>query len=203
MVGLERFSKLEVRLKTSNNMPSTSVDPKMKGVYDALHKKFKGRQLLFGHGFVDAKLVVVGEAPVMHEETLKNMAPHSEKLLNQLLKSIGVNKNKVYFTTVLKHLPSPIKVPTSKEIKAYTPFLREELKMVEPTIVVTLGNLALNGIGLRQPLANIHGRNFNFGSYELFPTFHPELALKSSEIKSLLEADFLKLKQLIESKKTV
>ncbi|OGN04876.1 MAG: hypothetical protein A3B99_01580 [Candidatus Yanofskybacteria bacterium RIFCSPHIGHO2_02_FULL_44_12b] len=176
----------------------------MKGVHDALKRKFKGRQLLFGQGFIDAKVVFVAENPISENgsKDLTRWTPQSEKLLNQLIRSAGINKNKTYFTTVLKHCPQPNKVPTSKEIKSYVPFLREELKTIGPAIVVTLGNLALNGIGLRQPLANIHGRSFNFGSYELFPTFHPETALKSTEIKTLLEGDFIKLKQMIDSKKT-
>ncbi len=180
-----------------------SDNQKMKGVYDALKKKFKGRELLFGHGFVDAKVVVVAENPVLHgdKKELVSLTPSSEKLLNQLLRSAGINKNKVYFTTVLKYFPPPNKAPTSKEIKSCVPFLREELKMIEPTVVVTLGNMALTGIGLRQPLANIHGRTFNFGSYELFPTFHPEVASKNQEIMSLLQNDFVKLKGILDSKK--
>ena len=183
----------------TSSMSLMTDDAKMNSVNGAIKKKFKGRELLFGHGFVDAKVVFVGENPFVDSETkeLKNLTPSSEKMLNQLLKLAGINKKKVYFTTVLKYCPNPSKVPTSKEIKSCVPFLREELKMVEPTLVVTLGNMALNGIGLRQPLANIHGRIFNFGSYELFPTFHPETAAKSQEIKTLLENDFIKLKQII------
>ena len=93
-----------------------------------------------------------------------------------------------------------MKVPTAKEIKSYVPFLKEELKTINPLLVVTLGNMALNGIGMRQPLDNVHGRTFNLGSYELLPTFHPDHALKDSQIKKILELDFIKLKKLLDSK---
>ena len=63
--------------------------------------------------------------------------------------------------------------------------------------MVTLGDTALNGIGLRQPLNNIHGRTFNFGNYTLVPTFHPEMAAKDSEIQTLMAADLSKLKQMM------
>ena len=66
-----------------------------------------------------------------------------------------------------------------------------------PKVVVTLGDVALNGIGLRLPLNNVRGRTFNFGSYTLVPTFHPELALKDPQTQSLLQVDLSKLKQIV------
>ncbi len=204
MPNLSRYGNMKTPLRAFH-MALISDNTKMNGVNGAIKKKFKGRDLLFGHGFVDAKIVFVGENPFLDgdKKGLINLTPGSEKMLNQLMKLAGINKNKIYFTSVLKYCPNPAKVPTSKEIKSCVPFLREELKMVEPTLVVTLGNMALNGIGLRQPLANIHGRTFNFGSYELFPTFHPEAAAKSEEIRTLLQNDFIKLKQIIENKNKV
>ena len=174
---------------------------KLNQVNDSLKRKFKDRKLVFGSGFVGAKVVFVGEAPGQDEENEgKPIAGNKAKLLHQLLKTAGINKNKVYFTNVLKYYPSALKVPTAKEIKSYVPFLKEELKTINPLLVVTLGNMALNGIGMRQPLDNVHGRTFNLGSYELLPTFHPDHALKDSQIKKILELDFIKLKKLLDSK---
>lgn len=169
-------------------------------VNNSLKRKFKDRKLIFGSGNIAAKVVFVCETPGDDEEREgRPLASHREKLLNQLLKTIGVNKKKVYITNVVKYVPRN-KVLTSKEIKSYVPFLKEEIKTINPQVVVTLGNMALNGIGLRQPLDNIHGRTFNLGSYELLPTFHPDHALKDSQVKTLLELDFIKLKNLLESK---
>ena len=170
-------------------------------VNNSLKKKFKDKKLIFGSGDATAKICFICEMPGDDEEREgKPLAGHREKLLNQLLRNLGVNKKKVYVTNVVKYVPRG-KQPTPKEIKSYVPFLKEELKLINPQIVVTLGNLALNGIGLRQPLDNVHGKTFNFGSYELLPTFHPDHALKSPEIKTLLELDFVRLKNLIASKK--
>jgi len=173
---------------------------KLNQVNSSLKKKFKDKKLVFGSGFIGAKIVFVGEAPGKDEETDgKPFTSHRQKLLNQLLKTAGINKNKVYFTNVLKYSPT-LKIPTSKEIRSYVPFLKEELKTINPLIVVTLGNMALNGIGLRQPLDNVHGKTFNFGSYELLPTFHPDHAIKDPLVKNQLQTDFVKLKKLLESK---
>lgn len=173
---------------------------KLDQVNNSLKRKFKDRKLIFGSGFVGAKIVFVCENPGQEEhEAGKPITGYKEKLLNQLLKSAGINKNKVYVTNVVKYYPT-LKNPTPKEIKSYVPFLKEEIKTINPQVVVTLGNMALNGIGLRQPLDNVHGRTFNLGSYELLPTFHPDHAVKDPQIKSLLELDFLRLKKLLESR---
>lgn len=167
-------------------------------VNESLKKKFKGKKLVFGSGFIGAKVVFVGEAPGADEERDgKPMSGHSQKILNQILRTLGINKNKIYLTNVLKYNPTGKKIPTQKEIRSYVPFLKEEIKTISPRVVVTLGNMALNGIGLRQPLHNIHGRTFNFGSYELVPTFHPKDVAANPKIKTLMETDLAKVKELL------
>ncbi len=176
---------------------------KLKHVNDALKKKFKDKKLVFGRGFLDAKIVFVCETPPAEADPNgKLLHPHQEKLLNQLLKAAGIDKRKTYFTHAVKYTPDKNIAITPKEIKSHSAFLKEELKSIGPKIVVTLGNLALNGIGMRQPLDNVHGRTFNLGSYELLPTFHPEHALKDAGIKTLLAADFMKLKELLKVKQS-
>ena len=167
-----------------------------------LKKKFSAKKLVFGQGFDGAKVVFVTDPPTPKEESEnKPITGHSEKILNKLLKVAGLNKQKVYITNVVKYTVSG-RVHTSKEVKSSVPFLKEEIKTISPQVVVTLGTIALTGIGLRQPLSNVRGRTFNFGSYELLPTFHPDHALKDPQVKSLLELDFVKLKKLLDSKET-
>ncbi|KKS88323.1 MAG: Thermostable uracil-DNA glycosylase [Candidatus Yanofskybacteria bacterium GW2011_GWA1_44_21] len=174
-----------------------AIDPNLKHVHNALKQKFQGKKLIFGQGSVGSKIVFVAEIPGSDEDkSNKPVAGPSEKYLNKLLRSLGVDKRKVYITNVVKFFPSGHAL-TAKEIKAHLPFLKEEIKSVGPNIVVTLGTSALNGIGLRQPLDNIHGKTFNLGPYNLFPTFHPKHALQSEQIRNQLEADFVKLKEII------
>lgn len=174
-----------------------AIDPNLKHVHNALKQKFQGKKLIFGQGSVGSKIVFVAEIPGQDEDKgNKPVAGAPEKYLNKLLKSLGIDKRKVYITNVVKYFPSERSL-TPKEIKAHLPFLKEEIKSVGPNIVVTLGTSALNGIGLRQPLDNVHGKIFNLGPYSLFPTFHPRNALQNDQIKAQLEADFIKLKDLV------
>src|SRR3990167_1259396 len=166
-------------------------------VHTALKKKFSNRKLIFGRGLIGSKIVFVSDHPGAEgAKEGKPLAGNNQKLLNKLLRSAGIDTNKIYITNVIKYHPEN-KKPTSKEIKSYVPFLKEEIKTVGPKVVVTLGDIALNGIGLRQPLSNVHGRTFNFGSYTLVPTYHPETAAKDPEIHTLLATDLVKLKQIV------
>lgn len=166
-------------------------------VHTALKKKFSNRKLIFGRGAIGSKIVFVTDHPGPDgAKEGKPLAGNNQKLLNKLLRSAGIDPQKTYFTNVIKYYPQD-KKPTPKEIKSYVPFLKEEIKIVGPKVVVTLGDMALNGIGLRLPLANIRGRAFNFGSYTLVPTYHPETAAKNQEIHTLLSTDLAKLKKII------
>ena len=150
-----------------------------------------------GRGLIGSKIVFVTDHPgVDGAKEGKPLAGNNQKLLNKLLRSSGIDTNKIYVTNVIKYHPEN-KKPTPKEIKSYVPFLKEEIKTVGPKVVVTLGDIALTGIGLRQPLHNIHGRPFNFGSYTLLATFHPEMAAKDPEIHTLLATDISKIKKIV------
>lgn len=174
----------------------------LSSVNKALQEKFKGKKLVFGRGTANAKVVVVSETLDSHGEKEKKPVggPHA-KALNALLKKAGISPQKVYITTVVKYRPDPEHMPTPKEIKSHAAFLKDEIRTINPDVVVTLGNLALNGVGLRIPVENVHGRTFPLGTYRLLPTFHPSRAAKDPVTQALLEADFAKLKELMKEPK--
>jgi DNA polymerase len=177
---------------------ATTTSQELDKVNKALKKKFLDKKLIFGSGSVPAKVVFVAEIPGPEEaRESRHLTARAEKALHQVLGSIGIDKKKIYITSVVKYSPAPGKIPSPKEIKSHAMFLKEEIKTINPQVVVTLGNIALNGIGLRQPLDNVHGRTFNFGSYELIPTFHPNQALKDPQISALMTSDLAKLKELL------
>ncbi len=171
---------------------------KLKQVHDGLKKKFSDRKLVFGTGAATASVVLVSEKVTAEGKLLD---PKHERLLNRLLRSAGVNPKQVYLTATVKYAPNSEEVISPKELKAHASFLKDEIHTIAPQIVVTLGTLALNGVGMRQPLGNVHGRPFNLGSYELLPTYHPEHALRDPDVQAQLEADFTKLKELVAAKK--
>lgn len=177
---------------------ATTTPQELDRVNKALKKKFLNKKLVLGSGSVPAKVVFVTEIPGPDEmRESRPITGLSEKMLHQVLKSLGIDKKHIYVTSVVKYSALPGKILSPKEIKSHIPFLKEEIKAINPQVVVTLGMAALNGIGLRQPLDNVHGRTFNFGSYELIPTFHPSHALNDPEVKAHMTSDLSKLKELL------
>lgn len=168
-------------------------------VHDSIKKKFKDRKLVLGAGSEEARVVFVGEIP--GDEELKAGKPMSgkpEKALTQILKNLGIDKKKIYITNVVKyHAESRNLSP--KEIKSNIPFLKEEIKTINPRIVVTLGTIALNGIGMRQPLSNVRGRTFHLGGYELIPTLHPREVDTDPLAHGTIIADLAKVKEIMKS----
>lgn len=170
----------------------------LKSVNSALKAKFKDKKLVFGKGAAGAKVVFVSEVLDKDgEEAGKPLAGKSEKELKRLMKSAGINAKKVYVTNVVKYRPDEDKLPTPKEIRSHSSFLKDEIRSVNPDIVVTLGNLALNGVGLRIPVENVHGRTFPLGTYKLLPTLSPSRAMADPAKQVILEEDFAKLKDLV------
>lgn len=174
-------------------------EPKtLKSVNSALKAKFKDKKLVFGKGAAGAKVVFVSEVLDEHgEKENQPLGGKHAKELNRLMRSAGIDKKKVYVTNVVKYRPDADKLPTPKEIRSHATFLKDEIRSVNPDIVVTLGNLALNGVGLRIPVENVHGRTFPLGTYKLLPTLSPSRALEDPSRKALLEEDFAKLKDLV------
>jgi uracil-DNA glycosylase family 4 len=177
---------------------ATTTPGELERVNKALKKKFQDKKLIFGSGSVPAKVVFVTEIPGPDEaKESRPLTGYHEKIFHQVLRTVGIDKKKIYLTSVVKYPPAPGKTLSPKEIKSHVPFLKDEIKSINPMVVVTLGTSALNGIGLRQPLDNVHGRTFNFGTYDLLPTFHPSHAANNPAVHAQMVADLSKLKELL------
>ena len=160
-------------------------------------------QVVFGSGNADAQLMFVGEAPGASED--RDGVPFvgaSGKLLGDLLTGIGTTRDEVYIANVLKCRPPENRDPRSDEIANCSPFLRGQIELVEPIVVVTLGNFATKL--LREDDAGItaiHGqaelRSFGQRTVWLYPVFHPAAALYRRPNLELLRADFERLPQMI------
>ena len=178
----------------------TSKQQRLLQLQAALKKKFPGKILVHGSGAVNAKIVFVTQAPDEQEEKAgKLLVGPRAKTISTFLKSMALDRRSVYVTTVLKYRPKKGIALPMKEIKASVPFLREEIKVVDPKVIVTLGPVALTGIGLRQPLHNMHGKSLPFGGYTLFPMFHPVYTKTDETIRANFTADTENFKKLLAS----
>jgi uracil-DNA glycosylase family 4 len=136
-------------------------------------------QVVFGQGDPHADLMFVGEAPGFHEDRqgVPFVGP-SGQLLNRLLEGIGLHREDVYICNVVKSRPPQNRDPLPDEIVACRPWLDAQIRLVDPKVVVTLGNFAAKTLlETTTGITRLRGRTYPFQGRVLLPTFHPAAAL--------------------------
>ncbi len=168
----------------------------------------EGYHVVFGTGDPDARIMLIGEAPGKQEalrgEPFVGAAGH---LLDELLDSVGLSREQVYITNIIKDRPPENRDPQRDEIQLYAPFLRRQIKIIQPGVIVTLGRFAMDFIlsEFRMPekgksITELHGKllhaSASYGPITVVPLFHPAVAFYRRDQKEILKSDFLVLKKL-------
>lgn len=139
--------------------------------------------VVFGDGSPDASIMFVGEAPGFHED--QQGVPFvgaAGQLLDRLLAEIGLRRDEVYIANVLKCRPPGNRDPLPEEIESCKGFLRRQLELVDPRVVVTLGNFATKLLLKRDVgITRLRGQAYPWWGRTLVPTFHPAAALRGGE----------------------
>jgi uracil-DNA glycosylase len=165
-----------------------------------------GARFVFGVGDPRARVMVIGEAPGFHED--KQGEPFvgaAGKLLDEGLASIGLSRKAeggVYIANVLKRRPPGNRDPLPEEVQACLPILKQQVRLIDPEVVVTLGNFATKAIlETETGITKLHGRVFRQADRIVFPTFHPAAALRSTSVEAQLRADFRTLGTVLEAER--
>lgn len=160
-------------------------------------------QAVFGAGNADAELMFVGEAPGAEEDRQGlPFVGRAGQLLNQLLGEIGLSREDVFIANVLKSRPPGNRNPQLPEIAACEPWLWEQVRLIEPKVVCTLGNFAtklLTGsqVGITRVRGTPQLRELGGRSVFLLPLLHPAAALRTPAMKETLRADFATIPGLL------
>ena len=162
-----------------------------------------------GEGPLDARVMLVGEAPGrMEDRQGRPFVGRAGDLLNVLLAIAGVERRQVYITNIVKCRPPGNRDPKEDEIAACLPFLLRQIQLIRPQIIVSLGRHAGRTLfslaGKRWPgIRKAHGKPVEVSivgvRLTLYPTYHPAAALYKPELRSVLEEDFKELGGLIKS----
>ncbi len=161
-------------------------------------------QVVFGAGNADADLMFVGEAPGGEEDRQGlPFVGRSGALLTRMLGDVGIAREDVFIANTLKCRPPANRDPSSSEIETCRPWLNEQIRLIEPRVVATLGNFATKLLtGDQTGITRVHGRPQvrELGSHEVFllPLFHPAAALRATGTAELLAADLATLPELLE-----
>ena len=157
---------------------------------------------LLGHGSLDAKVVFVGEAPTIGEmEAGQAFAGESGELLQKILSAAAINQADCYFAPVMVWRPEPPtqygkRPPTARELAFNLPYLRAQIDVISPRVVVALGAQAFEALHGRMPtITQARGQWFDLGGVPLLATFHPNYLLHSpsASAKRTVWEDFLLL----------
>ena len=152
-----------------------------------------------GDGPVNATIMFIGEAPGFHEDQQGiPFVGAAGKLLNELLEKAGIDRNIVYISNVIKCRPPGNRDPQPDEVEACGPYLDQQIEIINPKVIVTLGRYSMSRAFPEEKISAVHGNPRKIGNYTYFPMYHPAAALHQPSLRSLVEADFNRLRELLE-----
>ena len=158
-------------------------------------------QVVFGVGDPTAGLMFVGEGPGRDEDLAgEPFVGRSGKLLDKLMRQeIGLDRRSCYIANVVKCRPPGNRDPLPDEIASCRPYLDAQLALVDPAVVITLGNFATRLLlDTSEGIRRLRGRSYPFGRGHLVPTYHPAAALRGgAEVVAEMRADFVRAKRLL------
>lgn len=160
-------------------------------------------QLVFGEGNPDAKVYFLGEAPGYYED--KQGRPFvglAGKLLDQLIESLGMKRADVYISNVVRFRPPGNRDPEPDEITAFAPYVDEEINVVQPKVIVTLGRFSMAKFLPMVRISAVHGKTFTIlwkgKTVTMIPMYHPAAALRSTQIMDVIKGDFFIIKKVLD-----
>jgi len=157
-------------------------------------------QVVFGTGNPNASIMFVGEAPGFNEDQQgEPFVGAAGKLLDKLLESAGLSRSQVYIANVIKCRPPNNRDPEPDEVDTCKPFLLQQIELINPKLVCTLGNWATQTILEKKVgITKVKGQAIKLERFIVFPLLHPAAALHQGNLLETLKDDFKKLKAYLD-----
>lgn len=156
----------------------------------------RGRKIAVpGEGPADAEIMFIGEGPGFHEDqTGRPFVGPAGKLLDELLQSIYLFREKVFITNVVRCRPPGNRDPQQEELDACRQHTWDQIAIINPKVIVTLGRFSMAMFfGPKVKISQIHGVPKNFAGQMVVPFYHPAAALHNPTLINAIRADFKKL----------
>ncbi|MDD2521341.1 MAG: uracil-DNA glycosylase [Anaerolineaceae bacterium] len=151
-----------------------------------------------GEGPANVDIMFIGEAPGFHENRQgKPFVGQAGQFLDELLEAAGVNRDQVFITNVVKCRPPNNRDPLPEELSACQRYLDEQIELLDPRVIVTLGRISMSKFVTDGRISAIHGRTHNIGSRKVVTMYHPAAALHQPALRQTLIEDFARLKRFI------
>lgn len=152
--------------------------------------------VVFGRGNINAPLMFIGEGPGEQEDIKgEPFVGPAGKLLDLMLRALDINEEQYYITNIVKCRPPNNRIPTDSEAEVCLPFLRNQVALIKPQIIVCLGGTALKYIiDKDSKITQIRGQWTERKGCSLMPTFHPAALLRDASKKPLMWQDMKNVK---------
>ena len=164
---------------------------------ELFHSREKG---VPGEGPSNAKIMFIGEGPGFHENMQgRPFVGAAGDLLVELLQEIGLNREDVFITNVVKCRPPGNRDPALEELMACSPYLERQLQAINPKVIVTLGRFSMARFIPHAKISEIHGNPIQVKGKLVVPFYHPAAALHRPSLRADVEKDFAALPELIKN----
>ena len=160
---------------------------------------------VIGEGSHEAKIMFVGEAPGKNEAlTGRPFCGTAGKILDELLASIGLEREEIYITNIVKDRPPGNRDPLPEEIAYYAPFLDQQIEILQPRVIATLGRFSMSYLLNKyflpaSTISEMHGQVIEttekYGPVMIIPLYHPAASIYNQKLKETLKQDFAVLKK--------
>ncbi len=203
-MGIEYFKEYNP-IRSDINMPAnisslTEIEEKIKKCHLCPLSKTR-KNIVVGEGNPNADLMFIGEAPGANEdETGKPFVGRAGMLLTKIIENVlHLKREDVYIANIVKCRPPNNRVPTLEEVASCKPYLLEQIKIINPKLIVALGSTSYHHLSedYNMPISKIRGEILEFGNAKLIPTYHPSFLLRNPSAKKYVFADMLKVKNLL------
>jgi DNA polymerase len=184
----QRLDDLKKRMQEDKNLPLRDL----------------ATQLVFGEGNPDTLIYFLGEAPGFYEDRDgRPFVGQAGKLLDKMLQSIDLKREDVYISNVVRFRPPENRDPSDEELSAFAPYVDEEIKIINPKVIVTLGRFSMNKFLPGSKISQIHGYiipiKWQGKDLIIVPMYHPAAALRAGAIMDQLAKDFKKIPEAIKN----
>ena len=152
-------------------------------------------QTVFGDGNPDAELMFIGEGPGAEEDAQGiPFVGRAGKLLDKMIFAMGLRREDVYIANIVKCRPPENREPRADEVDSCMPYLIEQIELIGPKVICTLGRPASNALlGSSKPMSELRGNWADFRGIPLLPTYHSAYLLRSPEQKAKAWQDLKKI----------
>lgn len=153
-----------------------------------------------GEGPANAEIMFIGEGPGFHEnEQGRPFVGAAGKFLDELLEGIGMRREQVFIGNVVKCRPPGNRDPQPEELAACDPYLERQIAAINPRVIVTLGRFSMAKFLPNAKISAIHGQAMKVRGRLIVAMYHPAAALHQQSLRPILQADFARLPELIQS----